>query len=137
MDHADLETVCQKRAVAPAPEPVFRALRPTRVEPGHVVAPVVVHDKETSAGAHDAARLGHLPGVEAAERRPGRDERVGPWLRGAGVARHVPQGDGTNARAERDQSVDERSRLAANPRDLATGERTERVERTGNLALDV
>ena len=48
-----------------------------------------------------------------------------------------PQGDGTDPRAERGQPLDELPRLVASPRDVAIGERSERVERTRNLALDV
>ena len=137
MDDTDLESVGQERAVGPAPEAVFRTLRTAGAEPGHVVAPVVVHDQQASARPHDAVGLGDLAGVDSSERRPGTDEYVGPRLWRAGPARRFTQGDGTNPRAERGQPVDEHFGLAANPRDIAIGTRAERVERTRNLALDV
>jgi len=53
------------------------------------------------------------------------------------MARRVITRDRPDPRAERGQPIKEHTRLTVHPGDVATGERSERVERTRNLALDV
>ena len=133
MDHPDPEAVRQERSGPAGPRAV---LRQVPAQARDVVAAVVVDDEQAAARAEDPIGGGELVGLDAAEGRPGADDRVGRVL---GERPRVVAEQGSDARDARPGGGQPGQFLGApaHEDDLAPGERAERLEGAIDLALAI